>query len=76
MNQDIIEYLFSNGNRLLTATGASMELSHDMQSLVAYFSGGEIIVSRTHRFDGRVLSFIDLLKRKPYFQTLFNFAIL
>ena len=63
-NKDIIEYLFSNGNRLLTATGGAMELSHDMQSLIAYFAGGEIIVSRTHRYDGRVLAFIDLLKRK------------
>ena len=65
-NKDIIEYLFSNGNRLLTAAGGAMELSHDMQSLVAYFSVGEIIVSRTHRYDGRVLSFIDLLKRKSH----------
>ena len=65
-NKDIIEYLFSNGNRLLTATGGSMELSKDMQSLIAYFSGGEIIVSRTHRYDGRVLAFIDLLKRKSH----------
>ena len=63
-NKDIIDYLFSNGNRLLTAPGGTMELSKDMQSLVAYFSGGEIIVSRTHRYDGRVLAFIDLLKRK------------
>ena len=65
-SKDIIEYLFSNGNRLLTATGGAMELSKDMQSLVAYFSGGEIIVSRTHRYDGRVLAFIDLLKRKSH----------
>ena len=65
-NREIIEYLFSNGNRLLTATGGAMELSRDMQSLVAYFSGGEIIVSRTHRYDGRVLSFIDLLKRRSH----------
>ena len=43
-NKDNIEYLFSNGNRLLTAAGGAMELSRDMQSLVAYFSGGEIIV--------------------------------
>ena len=65
-NKEIIEYLFSNGNRLLTATGGSMELSKDMQSLIAYFSGGEIIISRTHRFDGRVLAFVDLLKRKSH----------
>ena len=65
-NKEIIEYLFSNGNRLLTAMGGTMELSRDMQSFVAYFSGGEIIVSRTHRYDGRVLAFIDLLKRKSH----------
>ena len=50
-SKDIIDYLFANDNRLLTATGAAMELSRDTQSLVAYFSGGEIIISRTHRLD-------------------------
>lgn len=62
--KDIVDYLFSNGNRLLTATGAEMELARDTQSLIAYFSGGEIIISRTHRYDGRVLSFLDLLKKR------------
>ena len=63
-NKDIVDYLFSNGNKLLTATGASQELPKDTQSLVAYFSGGEIIISRTHRYDGRVLAFLDLLKKR------------
>lgn len=63
-SKDIIDYLFSNNNRLLTATGARMELPHDTQSILAYFSGGELIVSRTHRYDGRVLSFIDLLRAR------------
>ena len=62
--KEIVDYLYSNGNRLLTATGARMELSHDVQSLVAYFSGGEIVISRTHKYDGRVLAFIDLLKER------------
>ena len=65
-NKEIIDYLFSNGNRLLTANGAGIEISKDMKSLVAYFSGGEIIVSRTHQYDGRVLAFIDLLKKKSH----------
>ena len=63
-SKDIIDYLFANGNRLLTATGAILELPHDTQSLIAYFTGGEIIISRTHRYDGRVLAFLDLLKRR------------
>ena len=33
--KDIIDYLFSNNNRLLTATGARMELPHDTQSIIA-----------------------------------------
>ena len=63
-SKDIIDYLFSNGNRLLTATGATFELPRDTQALVAYFSGGEIIISRTHRYDGRVLAFLELLNRR------------
>ena len=62
--KEIVDYLYSNGNRLLTATGAKMELSHDVQSLIAYFSGGEIVISRTHKYDGRVLAFLDLLKER------------
>ena len=63
-SKDIIDFLFANGNRLLTATGAELELPRDTQGLVAYFSGGEIIISRTHRYDGRVLAFLDLLQKK------------
>ena len=74
--KDIIDYLFENGNRLLTATGAEFELPRDTQSVIAYFSGGEIIISRTHQYDGRVLAFIDLLKkrgrvvREPFYSDL------
>ena len=63
-SKDIIDYLFSNNNRLLTATGAELELPRDTQGLLAYFSGGEVIISRTHKYDGRVLAFIELLKKK------------
>ncbi len=75
-SKDIIDYLFSNGNRLLTATGAMFELPRDTQSLIAYFTGGEIIISRTHRYDGRVLAFLELLKkrnrkmREPFYSDL------
>ena len=63
-SKDIIDFLFSNNNRLLTATGGVLELPHDTQGLIAYFSGGEIIISRTHRYDGRILSFLDLLQAR------------
>ncbi len=63
-SKDVIDYLYANGNRLLTATGAELELPRDTQSVIAYFSGGEVIISRTHRYDGRVLAFLDLLERR------------
>ncbi len=75
-SKDIVDFLFANGNRLLTATGAEMELPKDTQGLIAYFSGGEIIISRTHRYDGRVLAFLDLLEkrgrpmRRPFYSDL------
>lgn len=62
--KDIIDYLFANKNKLLTATGAMFELPRDTQNLIAYFSGGEIVISRTHRYDGRVLAFLELLNRR------------
>ena len=61
---DIVEYLFSENNKLLTANGADFELPKETQGLLAYFSGGNLVVTRTHRYDGRVLAFLDLLRKK------------
>ena len=61
---DIVEYLFSENNRLLTANGGEFELPKETQGLLAYFSGGNLVISRTHRYDGRVLAFLDLLRKK------------
>ena len=62
--KEILDYLFANDNRLLTAYTGEFALPKDTQGLIAYFSGGEIIISRTHRYDGRVLAFLDLLHQK------------
>ena len=75
-SKEILNYLFENNNRLLTAYAAEFALPKDTQGLVAYFSGGEIVISRTHRYDGRVLAFIDLLRqnnrpiKEPYYSDL------
>ena len=63
-SKEILDYLFANNNRLLTAYAAELALPKDAQGLIAYFSGGEIVISRTHRYDGRVLAFLDLLNQK------------
>ena len=75
-SKKILDYLFSNDNRLLTSYAEEFALPKDTQNLIAYFSGGEIIISRTHKYDGRVLAFIDLLQQKnriikePYYSDL------
>ncbi len=63
-NKEILDYLFANKNRLLTAFADELALPKDTQALIAYFSGGEIIISRTHRYDGRVIAFLDLLRQR------------
>ena len=74
--KDILDYLFANNNRLLTGYTGELALPKDTQNLIAYFSGGEIIISRAHRYDGRVLSFIDLLHhnkrniKEPFYSDL------
>ena len=75
-SKEILDYLFSNNNKLLTAYSGELALPKDTQNLIAYFSGGEIIISRTHQYDGRVLAFLDLLNQKnlvvkePYYSDL------
>ena len=63
-SKEILDYLFANNNKLLTSYADELALPKDTQNLVAYFSGGEIVISRTHKYDGRVLAFIDLLQQK------------
>ncbi len=62
-SKEILDYLFAKHNRLLTASADELALPKDTQSLIAYFSGGELIISRTHKYDGRVLAFLDLLRK-------------
>lgn len=75
-NKDVLTYLFSDNNKLLTSFGGEYALPKDTQGLIAYFSGGELIISRTHKYDGRVLAFIDWLNRnhavvkKPFYADL------
>ncbi len=60
-----IEALFQNGNRLLTlSSNANLVINDDTRRLLALFSDGRFLVSETHKFDGRVLSFEVLARKK------------
>ncbi len=58
------EKYFENNNKLLTLPGSSLVINDDTRSLLALFSNGMFLVSDTHKFDGRVLSFEVLARKK------------
>lgn len=60
---EFVRVLFLNGNQCLTTSRGSFPIKEDTRALLALFSDGRFIVSETHRFDGRVLSF-EVLARK------------
>ncbi len=60
----VTETYFSNGNRLLTLPGSSLVINDDTRRLLALFSDGRFLVVETHKFDGRVLSFEVLARKK------------
>lgn len=62
--RDKVEELFSKGNELLTATDGTLNIKEDTKGLLALFSNGRFLVSETHKFDGRVLSFESLARKK------------
>lgn len=61
---NILDQLFGHGNRLLTLPGSSLFINDDTRRLLALFSDGTFLVSESHKFDGRVLSFEVLVRKK------------
>lgn len=62
-----VEALFTDGNELVTAVGGTLPVKDDTRNLLALFSNGRFLVCETHKFDGRVLSF-EVLARKRRLQ--------
>ncbi|MBQ8870127.1 MAG: Flp pilus assembly complex ATPase component TadA [Alphaproteobacteria bacterium] len=62
--KNILQELFSNGNKLLTLPDSDIILSDETRRLVALFSDGTYLVSKDHRFDGPVYNFEKTIKRR------------
>ncbi len=62
--KSITDLYFSDGNKLLTLPGSSLIVNDDTRRLLALFSDGRFLVVETHKFDGRVLSFEVLARKK------------
>lgn len=59
-----LENYFATGVQLLTLPGSEIMINDDTRRLLALFSNGRFLVSETHKFDGRVLSFEVLARKK------------
>ena len=62
--KDAAAKLFADGNKLESGPNGKFPVGADTQSLLALFSDGTFLVSNTHKFDGRVLSFQSLVRKK------------
>ncbi len=62
--KDAAAKLFANNNKLESGPSGKFPVGTDTQSLLALFSDGTFLVSNTHKFDGRVLSFQSLVRKK------------
>ena len=63
-NPLFLRKLFANGNTCITAPGATFHLKEDLRSLLALFSNGRYFVAETYKYDGKVLSFEYLVKKR------------
>lgn len=63
-SSEILNELFSNASTCITAPSGSFPVKEDTRSLLALFDNGRFLVSSEHKFDGRVLSFEVLARKK------------
>ncbi|MBR2299781.1 MAG: Flp pilus assembly complex ATPase component TadA [Alphaproteobacteria bacterium] len=61
---NLLEQLFSNGNKLITAHGGELDVTDETRRMLALFSDGTYFVSQDHRFDGLVYNFEKTIKRR------------
>ncbi len=66
-SSEILNELFENGISCVTAPNGTFPVKDDTRSLLALFSNGRFLVSAEHKFDGRVMSF-EVLARKRRLQ--------
>ncbi|MCL2439455.1 MAG: Flp pilus assembly complex ATPase component TadA [Alphaproteobacteria bacterium] len=61
--KEVMEFLFSK-TKLETGSDGKYPVGQDTKGLLALFSDGTFLVSNTHKYDGRVLSFQSIVRKK------------
>ena len=62
--QGVLQTLFANGNTLLTSEEGSLSVNSETRRVLALFSDGTYLIDETHKFDGQVLNFTAIAKRR------------
>lgn len=62
-SSEVLNELFASG-KCITITNGAFPVKEDTRSLLALFDNGRFLVSAEHKFDGRVLSFEVLARKK------------
>lgn len=61
---NILARLFAKGNVLLTADGGEIVVDNETRRMLALFADGTYLVDKDHQFDGKVLNFTSIVKRR------------
>ena len=61
---NFLKDLFANGNECVTVPGGIFSVKEDTRALLALFSNGRFFVSEAARFDGKVLGFEYLARKR------------
>ena len=64
--KNFFETLFADGNTLITAEGGELPVDSETRRMVALFSDGTYLVDASHRFDGKVLNFTSIARRRKF----------
>lgn len=64
---NLFQTLFSNNNKLLTLQDGDLNIDDETRRMLALFSDGTYLIDSTHRFDGKVLNFTAISKRRKIF---------
>lgn len=62
--ENILQKLFSNGNTLITGENGELQIDNETRRMLVLFADGSFLVDTTHRFDGKVLNFISVARRR------------
>ena len=63
-NENIFQTLFANGNKVLTAEDGDLNINSETRRMLVLFSDGTYLIDEAHRFDGQVLNFTSIAKRR------------